>query len=95
MKWKCLQCLLAVLVHHHGGQVVSVLAFYSDNHSSNPAAAYSFSVKLCLKERLNINSVFLSARKTIERNVFEDFPIFGFHYRNFNSAFPFPNLFVS
>ena len=64
MKWKCLQCLLAVLVHHHGGQVVSVLAFYSDNHSSNPAAARSFGVKLCVKERLNINSVFLSARKS-------------------------------
>ena len=25
-----------------GGQVVSVLAFYSDNLSSNPADAYSF-----------------------------------------------------
>ena len=32
-----------------GGQVVSVLAFYSNNPSSNPAEAYSFSVILCLK----------------------------------------------
>ena len=29
-----------------GGQVVSVLAFYSDDLSSNPAEAYNFSVKL-------------------------------------------------
>ena len=32
-----------------GGQVVSVLAFYSDNPSSNPAEVYNFSVKLLLK----------------------------------------------
>ena len=32
-----------------GGQVVSVLAFYSDDTSSNPAEVYSFSVILCLK----------------------------------------------
>ena len=31
------------------GQVVSILAFYSDDLSSNPAEAYSFSEKLCLK----------------------------------------------
>ena len=37
-----------------GGQVVSVLAFYYDDLSSNPAEAYSFSVKLCLK-RTKIN----------------------------------------
>ena len=29
-----------------GGQVVSVLVFYSDNPSSNPADTYSFSVKI-------------------------------------------------
>ena len=34
-----------------GGQVVSVLAFYSDDPSSNPAEVYNFSVKLLLKER--------------------------------------------
>ena len=34
-----------------GGQVVSVLAFYSDDPSSNPAEVYSLSVILCLKER--------------------------------------------
>ena len=37
-----------------GGQVVSVLAFYSDDTSSNPAEVYSFSVILCLK-RTKIN----------------------------------------
>ena len=30
-----------------GGQVVTVLAFYSNDPSSNPAEAYSFSVKFC------------------------------------------------
>ena len=37
-----------------GGQVVSVLAFYSDDLSSNPAEVYNFSVKLLLK-RTKIN----------------------------------------
>ena len=37
-----------------GGQVVSVLAFYSNNPSSNPAEVYNFSVKLFLK-RTKIN----------------------------------------
>ena len=37
-----------------GGKVVSVLAFYSDNPSSNPAEVYNFSVKLLLK-RTKIN----------------------------------------
>ena len=37
-----------------GGQVVSVLAFYSDDPSSNPAEVYNFSVKLLLK-RTKIN----------------------------------------
>ena len=33
-----------------GGQVVSVLTFYSNDLSSNPAEVYSFSVKcFCLK----------------------------------------------
>ena len=31
-----------------GGQVVSVLAFYSDDPSSNPAEAYNFSCKICV-----------------------------------------------
>ena len=30
-----------------GGQVVSVLAFYSDNPSSNPAEAYGLFFKIC------------------------------------------------
>ena len=33
---------------HGGGQVVSVLAFYSDNPSSNPAGVDNFSVILLL-----------------------------------------------
>ena len=37
-----------------GGQVVSVLPFYSDNPSSNPTDVYNFSVKLLLK-RTKIN----------------------------------------
>ena len=32
-----------------GGQVVSVLAFFSDDPSSNPSEVYNFSVKLLLK----------------------------------------------
>ena len=39
---------------HGGGQVVSVLAFYSEDSSSNPAEVYNFSVKLLLK-RTKIN----------------------------------------
>ena len=37
-----------------GGQVVSALAFYSDDPSSNPTEVYNFSVKLLLK-RTKIN----------------------------------------
>ena len=37
-----------------GRQVVSVLAFYSDDPSSNPAEVYNFPVKLLLK-RTKIN----------------------------------------
>ena len=33
-----------------GGQVVSVLAFYSDDLSSNPADAHSFSVKFVFEK---------------------------------------------
>ena len=32
-----------------GGQVVSLLAYYPDNLSSNPAKVYNFSVLLLLK----------------------------------------------
>ena len=38
-----------------GGLVVSMLVFYSGNASSNPAEAYSFSIKFCLK-RTKINN---------------------------------------
>ena len=34
-----------------GGQVVSVLTFYFDDPSSNPAEAYIFYVKAVLKKR--------------------------------------------
>ena len=37
-----------------GGQVVNVLAFNSDDPSSNPAEPYIYSVKCCLK-RTKIN----------------------------------------
>ena len=35
------------------GQVVSVLAFYSDDPSSNPAEAYSFSCKIVFEKNKN------------------------------------------
>ena len=35
------------------GQVVSMLAFYSNNPSSNPADAYSFSVKFVFEKNEN------------------------------------------
>ena len=46
--------ITSTLLGRGGGQVVSVLAFYSDNPSSNPAEVYNFSVKLLLK-RTKIN----------------------------------------
>ena len=36
-----------------GGQVVSVLAFYTNDPSSNPAEAYSFSVKFVFEKNKN------------------------------------------
>ena len=36
-----------------GGQVVSVFAFYSNDPSSNPAEAYSFSVKFSFEKNKN------------------------------------------
>ena len=36
-----------------GGQVVSVLAFYSDDPSSNPAETCSFSVKFVFEKNEN------------------------------------------
>ena len=38
---------------HGGGQVVNVIAFHSDNPSSNPADAYVFSVKIVLEKTKN------------------------------------------
>ena len=36
-----------------GGQVVGILAFYSDDLSSNPADAYSFSIKFVFEKNKN------------------------------------------
>ena len=36
-----------------GGQVVSVLAFYSDDLSSNPAEVYNFSNKIVIEKNEN------------------------------------------
>ena len=36
-----------------GGQVVNILAFYSDDPSSNPAEVYNFSVKLLKRTKIN------------------------------------------
>ena len=36
-----------------GGQVVSVLAFYTNNPSSNPAETYRFSVKFVFEKNEN------------------------------------------
>ena len=38
---------------HGGGQVVSLLAFYSDDPSSNPAEGYFFSVKVVFEKNEN------------------------------------------
>ena len=40
-----------------GGQVVSVLAFYSDDPSSNLAEAYSFSLKFVFEKNENKQNV--------------------------------------
>ena len=40
-----------------GGQVVSVLAFISDDLSSNPAEGYNFFVKLLMKRTKNKQKV--------------------------------------
>ena len=42
-----------VLVGRGGGQVVSVLAFYSNDPSSNPADAYSFSGQFVFENNEN------------------------------------------
>ena len=42
-----LRVTLSSIVGRGGGQEVSVLAFYTDGQSSNPAEANSFSRKIC------------------------------------------------
>ena len=54
ISWLKIFGILKQLLHEGrgGGQVVSVLAFYSDDPSSNPAEAYSlFSVQCVGKDR--------------------------------------------
>ena len=45
----------SILKSRGGGQVVRVLAFYSDNSSSNPAEAYSFFCEILCLKRTKIN----------------------------------------
>jgi len=47
--YKVIDCLWC----RGGGQVVSVLAFYSDDPSSNPAEVYNFSVKIFIEKNEN------------------------------------------
>ena len=58
---QCRSCHKEIRVEGRGGgQVVSILAFYSDNPSSNPTEAYSFPVifvfekKEMIKKRLKL-----------------------------------------
>ena len=44
---------MCIIMGRGGGQVVSVLAFYSDDQSSNPADAYSFYVQIVLEKNKN------------------------------------------
>ena len=46
-------CYLNLKTNCGGCEVVSVLAFLSDNPSSNPAEAYSFSLKFVLGKNEN------------------------------------------
>ena len=55
-----------------GGQVVSMLAFYSDDPSSNPADAYRFSVKFVFEKNENIQKeaevgLFLKIKRPIRQ----------------------------
>ena len=53
-----------------------MLAFYSDNPSSNPAEAYSFSVKLCLK-RTKINKKETGVSPLLEKKLPNVIPLKG------------------
>ena len=48
-------CVLwfTLIEDHGGGQVVSVLAFLSEDPNSNPADVYSFSVKFMFEKNEN------------------------------------------
>ena len=67
---------LSLSLGRGGGQVVSVLAFYSDDPSSNPAEVYNFfSVKLLLKRtKINKKEAGLA------------------HFKNLSLSNPTPNL---
>ena len=51
-----------------GGQVVSVLAFYSDDPSSNPAEVYSFYSVNCSKRTKIIEKLFCLEKIVVEVN---------------------------
>ena len=53
MKSKRLPYVNHLSMGRGGGQVVSVLAFYSDDPSSNPAEVYNFSVKIVIEKNKN------------------------------------------
>ena len=50
-----------------GDLVVSVLVFFSDDPSSNPAEVYNFSVKRCLKKEAGLDKLkkFIPVNRTI------------------------------
>ena len=52
-----------------GGQVVSALAFYSDDPSSNPADAYRFSVQIVF-EKMKINKKKAGVGPFLKKNGF-------------------------
>ena len=54
-----------------GGQVISVLAFYSNDPSSNPAEAYNFSIKFVFEKNKKTKEAgvgpFYVSRKKLSR----------------------------
>ena len=53
-----------------GGQVVSMVTFYSDDPSSNPADAYRFSVKNCVWKERNLENLDFSLSQKIKNRPF-------------------------
>ena len=48
-----LSSVINLMLGRGGGQVVSMLALYSDDPSSNPAEVYNFSVKIVIEKNEN------------------------------------------